>query len=463
MKKLPEQVLRVNENGEVVGTMLAAFSSEMVKQFKVRDFKNEDGEVVKTGVDVVRDLFKQHLNDDEGNFELPDEWSAYAKLSDAVKELVAEHVKALASQKEKQKNEKELAAQEKIAKKEEKEKEDKAYEENQDSFASHILALKDKTDKKAAELFGNTIKGISLPKSISFSDGDMGLVISENATKDDIAVATANIFGGLEGVSNAAAALQFAVGDIINKSIERKIFRTKNDANEAISLVIKEKMHKSYAPGALNFYALMSERVEPSKRKAGIAPSIYLAASKIVAPRIKEGSREANEKLAKEFDGLREDTINKIANGDISSIKEVMEVVTKFKTANNLIGGETISVPQTLNTLFRAIWIDRNLEHENETYTFFKSKNSKEVFTITREELTSTIESCMNTLQNILMAKDNVPAILAGKIVKGKGDSTEEQDFFMVDPFGQFTDWTPEPKAAAPKKEEAPKETPKKK
>jgi hypothetical protein len=130
------------------------------------------------------------------------------------------------------------------------------------------------------------------------------------------------------------------------------------------------------------------------------------------------------------------------------------------KTENKLISGETISITQIYNTLFKALWIKQNLTAENELYTFFKSKNSRETFTVTIAEISSTVESCMNSLQNILMAKDNVPALMSGKVVHTKGDKSEEKEYFMVDPFNKWTDWEPTPE---PKKEEEPKkEAPKK-
>jgi hypothetical protein len=443
MKKLPENILRVNEDGQVISNSRAAFVQEFVKAHKVKAFKNEEGEIVKTPQDVVLELMKQHLNDDEGNFELPPEWENYSQVSDAVREHIQEHVKALDAQKKQKDAEKDQKKAEADAKKDAKEKEDKEYTESQESFASYMIKMKAKNDKKAAALFDSSIGAVDLPKTISFNSNGMGLTISENATKDDIAIATASIFGGFEGVSNAQTALQFSLGDLVNSAIKNKIFRSKGDATGAISLIVKEKLQKSLVAGSVNFYALMAERVAPQFRKQGVAPSVFLEASKIVAPRSKEASVTEQEALTAKFDKAREEAIQKIADGDLSSVKDVKEFVKEFKTANKLISGDTVTASQLHSTLFTALWIQRNLKPENDVYTFFKSKNSREEFTITVEKIGSTIESCMNGLQNMLMGKVNIPAVIAGKIVKGKGDDAEEQGFFLVDPFGEYAGYEP--------------------
>jgi hypothetical protein len=240
--------------------------------------------------------------------------------------------------------------------------------------------------------------------------------------------------------------LQFAVGDLVNQAIDKKIFRSKGDATSAIALVIQEKLHKKFHSGSVNYYALMAERVSPEERVVGVATSVFLEISKMTAPRNKETPKEEQAKLEEKFAVARKDALAKVKAGEVSSVKDVKEFVKGFKSEQGLLTGDTVSVSEIYKTLFMALWIDRNLEHEDGVYTFFKSKNSLETYTMTREELTSTLESSLNALQNIVLDKANVPAVMAGKIVKGKGDKTEEQPFYLADPFGKFADWKPEAK-----------------
>lgn len=436
-KKLPETFLYKDDDGNVQSQPFAAFISNVVKGKKVKGLKDENGDEVQNPQDIVKSLFKAHLNDEEGAFELPEELESYQNLSEFIREQVDIHIEATAFEKEQKDSEKAAKAQEKEQKKAEKEASDKAYAESQEAFEMRIVNAAEKHSKRAQQQFSDSVASVksNLPKTIGFAGEGMGLVIADGVSKDDLAQATSAIIGGLEGVTNAQSALQFSLGDVVNASIANKIFRTKNEAQEHVRVILFDKLGKKFSIGAINFYALMSERIPIDKRKPGIAPSIYLEASKIVAPRIKEGSKQENEELAKKFDDARAEMIDEIANGNISSIKEVKDRVKQFKGEVGLLKGDTIGVAELSRRLFFALWIKENLEHTEGEYTFKASKESDETVKIPVGHVTDYITQALNELQNIHLSGYDVAALLRGNVTKGKGDKQETVPYLLANPF----------------------------
>ena len=438
MKKLPEKFnYKPEDSDEVLQQDFDEFVTNVVKHKKVKAIKDEARNEIKSAAQVVRWLAEKHLNDSEGTFELPEELENLASVSDFIRDQMAEHVKCTESLKASKDAEKEAKRQEREAAKAEKEAEDKAYQESQDKFSERMAAAAKKHEKKAEAQFKNALNNIDLPKSISFSPNGMGIVVSKDASKDDIAVATSAIVGGLEGSANTAAALQFALGDMINASVGKgNIFRTKNDAAEGVKLVVSDKLNKRFHIGTLQYYATMAERIPASKRQIGISPSIYLEASKVVAPKLKEGTKEEQEKIAEKFDSLREEIIDKINSGELSGVKDVKKYVIEHKMKDGIaLGKSNENIRLILNQFFYAYWIKENLEHVDGKYTFKADKDSPATVEYTVGEVTDYMEQAQNSLQNILLAKYDIPALIKGTVTKGKGDKSEEVPYLLIDPF----------------------------
>lgn len=440
-KKTPVNVARVNEDSQVIEIPFAEFAKMFANEFKIKAIKNEQGQGVQTPIDIVSFMFANALADTEGNFELPEELEAYSDAFDTLKENVEEHKKALEVKKANKDTEKEKKRQEREQTKAEKGAEEAELKKNQDAFQDIVKKQVSKFDnKKAEDAFRNTMNSINLPKSIALADNGMGVIIGDGATKNDIALATSSYLNGLQGSATMQSALQFGLGDLLNGAVKAKVYRNKGDAAQGVKVNILEATGKSFSPGAIQFYALMSERVPVSKRKNSVPPSVYLVASKITAPRIKEGTTKENEELAKSFEVFREEVIDKINEGELKAIKDVSEYIKTFKEKKGLLKDSGPSVQDYLHDFFLASWIKANITPDEAENFTFSIKNSPKKITMHVSELTSRLEDAGNNLQNILLKDYDVTALMNGVRKEGKGEEAKEVPYFLIDPFGQAED-----------------------
>jgi len=440
-KKTPVNVAKINEDGEIIELPFAEYAKIVIKELKIKPIKNEQGQDVRTALEIVQYIFAEINGDTEGSFELPEELEHLSDAADRIREHVEEHKKATAAKKEQKETEKEKKKQEREATKAEKEAQEAEFKKNQAAFQEMVTKQCAKFDsKKANDNFKATMGSISLPKSVALSENGMGVVISESATKNDIALATAAYLNGLQGASTMQAALQFGLGDLLLGAVKAGIYRSKGDAAAAVKVDILEATGKRFSLGAINFYSLMSERVPVAKRMNHIAPSIYLEASKITAPRVKEGTAADNEKLAKQFDAVREEAIEKINSGELKGVKDVKDFAKTFKQSIGLLKDSGPSVSDYLRDFFFGNWIKEYITpDESENYTF-AIKDSPKKITMHVSELTSRIEDAKNNLQNMLLSGYDVPALLKGTITKGKGEKAETLPYLLIDPFNQAED-----------------------
>ena len=436
MRKLPENVVFQNDNGEIISQPFAEWAKLVIKEKKIKPLKNEAGQETRSALDVVKALFTAHLNDSDGSYELPEEIEHLADASDFIRSQVQAHLAAVTAQKEQQNTEKQKKQQEKEATKAEKEKEDKEYLENQRVFAEFVIAQSNKHSKKLEENFKASINSLKLPSSIAISSNGMGLVVSESTSKQDLAAATAALLTGMEGAAAINASLQFCLGDVMNASVKAKIYRSKGDAAEAVKINILEATNKRYASGVISAYSLMAERVPAEKRRPDIAPSIYLEASKITAPRMKEGTAAEQEKLAKQFEKTRNEAIELINKGELVGVKDVKAHAASFKKSMGLLRDSAPGIPEIAKRLFMGLWIKENLTHVDETYTFSAGKDSPEVMTMPLGEVTDRITDAMNEFQAIFLKEYDIPALIKGTVKKGKGDNSTEEPYLLADPFG---------------------------
>jgi hypothetical protein len=439
--KAPVNVAKTNEDNEVIEIPFAEYAKIVTKEFKIKPLKNDQGQDVKTPLEIVSYIFAGHNSDVEGNFELPEELEHLSDLSDAIRQHVQEHKQAVLAKKAQKDTEKEQKKQEREASKAEKEAQEKEFQKNQQAFQDMVSKQISKYDSaKADKVFKDTMNSISLPKSIALADNGMGVVISSSATKNDIALATSAYLNGLQGTSSMASALQFGLGDLLLGAVKAGVYRNKGDAAQAVKVNILEATGKRFSAGAINFYSLMSERVPVEKRNNNIAPSIYLEASKITAPRIKEGTVADNEKLSKEFDAVREEAIEKINSGELKGVKEVKAFAKSFREEKGLIKDSGPTVSDYLKDFFLASWIKEYITPDKDENFTFAIKDSPKRITMHVGELTSRLEDAKNNLQNMLFNTYDVDALLKGEVTKGKGDKAETLPYFLIDPFGQAED-----------------------
>ena len=113
MRKLPENVVFQNDNGEIISQPFAEWAKLVIKEKKIKPLKNEAGQETRSALDVVKALFTAHLNDSDGSYELPEEIEHLADASDFIRSQVQAHLAAVTAQKEQQNTEKQKKQQEK--------------------------------------------------------------------------------------------------------------------------------------------------------------------------------------------------------------------------------------------------------------------------------------------------------------------------------------------------------------
>lgn len=450
MKSLPENISFVKD-GEVLSRPTNTFVDMIVKNGKVKDFDGGEDGAKMPAKDVAKNLLLQNFRTKKGEaYELPDEMSAYSAANDICAGIVEAHNEAsevVNGQKEAEKLQKQQEAK---AKKEAKDKEDATFatagNEFEEFFVKKATNLKKKQGEQVAAMLLTVTS--TLPKNILLSSNGLGVTVAENATRADIASATAAVVNSMEGVQGMMGALQFAVGDLINGAVANKAYRTKGDACGAIKLAVKEKLQRNFNLGTLNYYALMAERVTIEQRKAGVNPSLYLEASKLTPPRLKDKKPSEQIQLDKDCAEARDEIISKINAGEIKTIKDAKDEIATFKSAKGI--AKEVQVPSSyyMKRLFYAVWIKKNLLGDKDEVTV--QLDVKTTHTYTRGELTDIEEDALNNLQNMLI-KQKLESLVAGFITKGKGDKAEKIPYLLDNPFDIEVD-------AAPEKEEEEKE-----
>lgn len=446
-----------DENGDILQQDRGEVIKNIVKQYKVKPVEG------KPATEVVKDLLTMAFRAKDEDIELPEDMEHLQKVADYCKELAKGHREICDKEAEEEKQKKALKAQQKTLEKEAKEKEDKQYVENAAKF-EEVLARKIKaSEEKVSANVVAAVKAINLPKTISVTGNGMGIVLSESASKDDIATATASMMSAAEGNGQMMGALQFLIGDIVNASVDKKVFRTKGDACKNVKYLVEEKLNKKFSAGAINANSLMAERIKPQDRKIGVLPSVYLAASKVVAPRIKELSEKDAAALVVKFDEGRNNMISLINDGTITSIKDCKEYEIKLKQEAGLNisqpGEAGRQIQRFLRRLFWATWAKRNLVDPETGIAKFHERDCDEkapAVEYTVGQLTDIEEEALNNLQNLFLVGEDVPSIIKGytEVVDEKTKAVAQVPNLLDDPFED-----PKPKD---KKEEGKKDKEKK-
>ncbi len=453
MKTLKDTISYKDDEGNVIVKPTSEMVAQAVKSLKVKPLKDDEGNEIMQPKDIVKNVLLGNFRTKEGeSYELPDEMSDYEKLNDYCATIVEADRDAEKGLKDAKEAEKQQKAQERQAQKEIKEKEDAEYSKAGGEFEDIFLKRAAKLDSKRNEQVSAMLLtvGKMLPSSAALANSGLGVTLGDNASRADIAQATAAVVNGLEGIASMQGALQFSLGDLINGAVRNKAYRTKADACSAIKMVVKDKLQKNFNIGTLNYYASMAERVTLENRKVGVNASLYLEASKLTPPRLKDSKPSDAIKLEEECVEARNEIISKINSGEIKSIKDAKSQIEEFKASKGFGKKEVTSMSKVYNDLFYARFIKEKLLGDADEITVqIDTKNTK---TYTRGELTDIEEDAMNQLM-LMKIKQKLENLIAGFVTKGKGDKAEKVPYLLNNPFGVETDGV-----APAEKEEEPEE-----
>lgn len=432
--KLPEKIQYKNEDGEVLTQDLSEFIKLAKGQFKVKDVGD------KKANDVVKDIFTLAFRAKGDSIDLPEEVDHLRKLADWASEIAKEHREIVTEQEQEKKDEREKKSQEKALAKEAKEKEEKEYVVSQDRFTELFVKKAKAAEEKTMKGVTAAMKSMALPATITMADSGMGVVLADNASKDDVASAAAAMVTAAAGNLAMQGALQFVIGDLVNAGVDKKIFRTKGDACKHVKFLVEEKLGKKLSVGNIGHNSLMSERIPAGSRKLGIAPSLYYFAAKVVAPKLKDVEPSKQLEMNKKFDEERNNVIELVNRGKIDSNSALNEHVNNFKVS---VGIEKKSpddirkaAQRFLKRLFFAIWSKENLVKDNSA-KFLERGVDRGGATIeyTQAELSDIEQEAMNNLQNILLANEDVAALISGEIGEGEGEDKKKVPYYLEDPF----------------------------
>lgn len=445
--KTPEHILYTDkETGEIQQVEVGALVKHIVKEYNIKDIVDEETGAKKSSNEIIRDLLAANFKNVKNPFELPDELSDLEDVNNHIFELSKEHREIIAEQEQARRDEKEKKAQEREHQKELKEKEDKQYTENQEKFEALFKAQSEKL-AKSRDQFVSTVRdtiGKALPKNVSMTENGMGFILSTGATQDDIAKSIAIVSSAYSGNQRAASMMQFLIGDMINESVDKRVYRNQKLASEGIRFRLVESMgaQANYSVGAIQQFALQSRRIPQALRRDNVAPSLYYFAAKIVAPVNKETEKSEAIALQASFDEERNKIIEEINEGKITSQKDLTARVDNFKKEKGLLVAPKEStgakISRLLRNLFYSTWIKDNLLDEDSN-AVLRNKDGTAVRTINVGELSDIQQDAMLNLQSILLKDYDIECLITRtkeieKEVDGKVEKTTV-DYHMEDPF----------------------------
>ena len=432
MKKLPESIKTAEANGEIIVSNLATAIKAMVKRLKVKPYHHEEANISKNPEDLTKEFFLMHFNStDEAVATLPDGYEDYKVLFNEVAEIVENHIEAEKQEKENDAREKEAKRALKENERVRKENEDKEAMKNQMLFETSFIDRGEKSSDNRTKLIPAVLKAVKLPSGIAFMDSGMGLSFGDNITPQQLGEAAASIITAAEGQSNLEGALQFSMGDLVNQFVKRRLFKTNAEAQNHISVIVNEKLGRNYNPGSLNQYAKMSERIPSHLRKAGIAPSLYLQASKATPPRITGGSTPQTEK---EFDEFRISLVEKINGGEVQKGKDIVSLITKYKDEKGVVTDNAASDRKRITflqtRLFNAVFAATSLVGKTREGVAVFALDGAEA-EVDKPTLNKIINDTTAEIASLLKNKADYASAKAGvRSVDGK-----ESPFFLKYPF----------------------------
>lgn len=446
--KTPDSILYKDEDsGEILGIEKSKLIKHVIQEYKVKPMSDEETGMSKSAEEIVAALLDGNFRQKTNEFELEDGLDEYADVNTHLFEMTQEHKKIIKAQEEEQAKAKDLKAQEKKLEAERKEKEEKQYKESQEKFEKSFFSMSQKL-KKTTEDFVTTVRTSLekvLPKTVTLSQGGMGLLLSSTASPEDIAKAVAATSAVLTGSNQSANILQFFLGDLINESVTKKVYKNTKDAAEKVRTKAIESLGSrgDYSLGALQQFALQSRRIPQDLRQKDVPPSLYYFAAKVVAPALKDVDASTKIALACEFDEERNKIIAEINEGTIVTQKDLQARVNAFKKSKGILTGtENVRAKREfyLNRLFYAVWLKENCLDEDGNVEL-REAGAKAIKTVSSAELTDIYTDALANLQNIIFKDHDVTAIInREKVVRDKVDGVEQDvkiKYHIEDPFNQ--------------------------
>ncbi len=435
--KLPENLYYKNKAEEIVLKPATDVIASIVKLFKVKMAGD------KTAEDIVKTMLLLNLRSSPNQAELPEGFEDASKLENAAGDSLADFTHAFATkhiqyklENEEQKNtEKQAAAEAREAAKQAKVEENKKYQAEADEFSEMLVSNVAKQKKTASKITDSLIGAIKFSSDkVSMVNGGMGVVLAKGSSKADIANAAAVVLSAFEGVKNAEGAIQFIVGDLVNASVEAKVFRTQNEAASGLKHIISDKCQKTYQLGTIQQYAMMAARIPAEQRKLGIAPSLYLAAAKVTIPRIKDARPGDEEAANAEVIEFRNELIEDINSGSVNT-KDIATKVNDFKVQKGYIKPVTddkAEINRQLHRLFMSQWLGDKLANKQDKVVVGRGRESYEY---TLAELVEIKDEAMEYLEGALLKEYDIDALVKGTKIIDKNGKSKEVPYRISDPF----------------------------
>lgn len=385
--------------------------------------------------------------------------------------------------KEIQEGAKKDAADEKKKKEEEKEALKKAEEEKEKLIIAKqeelAPAIKAGADTAAGE-FKAQLKslGESLPeglKLVSAGDGEgFTLIADENVSDEVLTQGMGYVIQSALNNEFMGGVFQFAIGDLTNALTGRGIYRTQKEAGEHVGKLLANA-GKRMVPSQISQYAKMAERVPAEKRNPRVQPTAYLEVANI--PLAKKGEKESDADFKARLDKInteKEAVLNKLASGEYTDRKDVVEKVKEIKLDNGLIKAPEagFNLTEAYRTYF---FLKTTMEHFMDIHVegVAQFKQGDKVYNLTKEEVQEQLDAIESQLRNHNFtnkkAKLDFKDIVNGKkeittkggAVDAKGKKIDRVDVVEVfpEPFWNVEQAeAAEAEAAATPAEETPKE-----
>lgn len=418
-------IITQDNDGNLIETTIADFTKAVIKQFKIKNFNNEElgGEV------KADDAVKYIIKTISGGKEL--EQAMIDTMPEAVK-FITEAIETSKSLVEARKN---AAASEKEAKKAAREEEKKKEEEKKAAIAKRqgeFVSVVAEGASLAAEEFLQECQalGAGLPEGISITgkDGRFGINVAKGSSEETIGKALGYLAQKSENSTFLGNQLQFFVGDIVIATVENGVFQTAKDAGKAINKMLEDQ-GKRLTIGNIDSYKRMAERTPVALRNPKADPTAYLAISNMKTPRKgdDESAADFKKRLAK-FEKDREALQTKLANGEIIKRKDILPLVETVLIDNGLAekkeenAGPTVS--QMLAMFFHTSFALDNLVglHEKGVAVY---QNGEKLEKVTEATLTEMRDKCFADLSNALYTGKN---FTSEEVIRGYKKKTTKEE-----------------------------------
>ena len=420
-----KNIITQDNDGNLIETPIADFKKAVIKQFKVKNFTNEE-----LGGEVKADDAVSYIIKTIG---------AGKELEEAMKDALPEVVAFVTEQIETSKSlveaKKNAAANEKEAKKAAREEEKKKEEERKAALAKRqgeFVSVVAQGAGLAAEEFLQECQalGAGLPEGITITgkDGRFGINVSKGSSEETIGKALGYLAQKSENSTFLGNQLQFFVGDIVIATVENGVFATAKEAGKAINKMLEEQ-GKRLTIGNIDSYKRMAERTPVNLRNPKADPTAYLAISNMKMPRKGEDESAADfkKRLAK-FEKDREALQIKLADGEIIKRKEILPLVENVLVDNGLMekkeenSGPTVS--QMLAMFFHTSFALDNLVglHKKGVAVYQYGEKLEDV---TEETLTEMRDKVTADLSNALYSSKN---FTSEEVIRGYKKKTTKEE-----------------------------------